>query len=247
MSLKLEFVGHACLRLWEDDRPSIVMDPFDHATCSLVDDGFRLSADTVIVSSLADSAHDNVDLVSSDKQVINALDVAEGKSDATINGEPIVAIAAAEIPDHPEGTDDNAIYAFKAGGLWFAHLGDLGFGLENHDLEPWKHKCDLLMPITGEELTLKLDELEPMIDFLEPTWIVPMHYGLPPLAGANAGGMTYIDAFLNSRPRDPVYVVRHHTVEFPLPRSSNGRPTIIILEPSGYQSTEGLPTFGHTS
>ena len=78
MSVKLEFVGHACFRLWEDDRPAIVMDPFDHATCSLVDDGFRLAAETVVVSSLADRAHDNVDLVRGDKKVINALDIVEG-------------------------------------------------------------------------------------------------------------------------------------------------------------------------
>lgn len=247
MSIKLEFVGHACLRLWEDDTPAIVMDPFDHATCSLVDDGFRLTADTVIVSSLADDAHDNVDLVTGDKQVINALDVAQGKSDATINGQPVAAIPAAEIADHPEGTDDNALYSFYAGDLWWAHLGDLGFGLSNEQLEPWVGKCDVLLPITGEQLTLKLDELEEMIEFLKPTWIVPMHYAIPPLGGASGGGMTYIDAFLNDRPRDPVYVARHHTVEFPLPKSPNGRPTIVILEPSGYLPTGGLPTFGHTA
>ena len=246
MAVKLEFVGHACFRLWEDDRPTIVMDPYDQATCSLVDDGFRLTADTVIVSSLTDDAHNNVDLVTGDPQVINALDVATGKTNPTINGHPLAAIPAAENPDHPDGPDDNALYAFFAGGLWWAHLGDLGFGLAREELEPWKGKCDVLLPITGEELTLKLDELEDLIEVLQPTWIVPMHYAIPPLAGSNADGMTYIDAFLNDRPRDPVYVARHHTVDFPLPKSPNGRPTIVILEPSGYTPTGGLPTFAHT-
>ena len=243
MSLQLEFIGHACFRLWEDGKPAIVMDPFDYPTCSMEDTGLQLDADTVIVSSLADSAHDNIGLVRNPKQVINALDIAEGKSTATLNGEPVVAIGAAEIPDHPEGTVDNALYAFKAGGLWFAHLGDVGFGLSPEDLAPWKDKCDVLLPITGEKLTLKLDELEPMIEFLQPRWIVPMHYALPPLGGADAGGMTYIDTFLNSRPRDPVYVVRHHVVELPLPTSPEGRPTIVILEPAGYQATGGFPSF----
>ena len=150
---------------------------------------------------------------------------------------------AAEIPDHPEGTDDNALYAFKAGGLWFAHLGDLGFGLSAEELAPWEGKCDVLLPITGENLTLKLDELDPMIEFLKPTWIVPMHYGLPPLGGADAGGMTFVDTFLNRRPRNPVFIVRHHTVEFPLPAAPDGRPTIVILEPTGYQATGGFPEF----
>ena len=60
---------------------------------------------------------------------------------------------------------------------------------------------------------------------------------------ADAGCMTHIDTFLNSRPRDPVYVVRHHVVELPLPTSPEGRPTIVILEPAGYQATGGFPSF----
>ncbi len=246
MAVKLEFVGHACFRLWEDNRPSIVMDPYGQTACGLVDDGFRLATDTVIVSSLRDAAHSNVELVTGAKQVINALDVASGRIDPVINGRPIAAIPAAEIPDHPDGPEDNALYAFFAGGYWWAHLGDLGYGLSADELEPWKDRCDILMPITGEELTLKLDELQDLIEIVKPTWIVPMHYAIPPVGGANAGGMTYIDAFLNERPRDPVYIARHHTVEFPLPVSPNGRPTIVILEPSGYTPTGGLPTFGHS-
>ena len=60
MTVQLEFVGHACFRVWEDGRPSIVMDPFSHEKCELEFDGVRLKADTVIVSSLTDAAHDNV-------------------------------------------------------------------------------------------------------------------------------------------------------------------------------------------
>ena len=130
MSVELEFVGHACFRLWEDGKPTIVMDPFSHWKTELPDDGFRLDADTVIVSSLTDPVHDYVALVNGDPRVINALDVSTGKTQATINGEPLATITAAEIPDHPEGTDDNALYSFKAGGLWFAHMGDLGFVLD---------------------------------------------------------------------------------------------------------------------
>ncbi len=102
MSVQLEFVGHACFRLWEDSKPFIVMDPFDYPTCSMADEGFRLDVDTVIVSSLADSAHDNVDLVRGQPQVINALDVATGKQAATINGEPVVAIPRGRDP-RPSG------------------------------------------------------------------------------------------------------------------------------------------------
>lgn len=244
MSVQLEFVGHACFRLWEDGRPMIVMDPYALEVAQLEDDGSRLDSDTVIVSSLTDDAHSNVGLVRGDPRVINALDVATGAAPATINGQPLVAIATAEAPDHDlHDSMDNAMYAFQAGGFWFAHLGDLGYGLSDEALAPWADKCDVLIPIVGEKNTVKLDDLDAMIEFLKPMWIVPMHYALPPLGGADAGGMTPLHVFINRRPRDPVIIVRHHTVAFPLPKSEYGRPTIVVLEPSGYMPTGGLPEF----
>ena len=232
MSVQLEFVAHACFRLWEDGRPSIVMDPLTFSELKLPAPTEQLQADTIIASSLTDPAHSNLGLVAGTPRVINALDVARGKQVA-INGEPLIAIAAAEDPNHPDGPDDNALYAFKAGGLWFAHLGDLGFGLTNDDLKPWVGHCDVLMAIIGEKLTLKLDDLDPMIDFLKPTWIVPMHYDLPPVAF----GMSKIEKFLGGRKRDAVFYPRHHTVTFPLPKSERGNPTIVVMETSGYVST----------
>jgi len=245
MSLELEFIGHACFRLWENGRPTIVMDPFSHAKCELPDDDFRLEADTVIVSSLTDPAHDNVAMVRGSPRVINALDVATGKVQAAINGEPVATIAAAEIPDHPEGTDDNALYAFKAGGLWFAHMGDLGIELSDEQLSAFDGRCDVLLALVGQKYTPKFAELDRLFDLLRPTWIVPMHYGLPPLGGEgiSGGGMTTIDRFLNHRSRDPVVIVRDTKVGFPLPRSTDGRPTHVILEPAGYRATGGLPMF----
>ena len=243
MSVKLEFVGHACFRIWEGGRPTIAMDPFLHEKCELEDDGFRLDADTVIVSSLRDPAHDNVNLVNGNPRIINALDVATGKSHASINDEPIYAIPAAEIPDHPEGTDDNALYAFKAGGLWFGHIGDLGFGLSDEEMQPWVGHCDVMLVITGQKYTVKYEDLDRMIDFVNPTWIVPMHYYLPPLGGTTGGGMDPVSKFLNRRARDQVIVVRHHTVTFPMTKSDTGRPTVVVLEPSGYQAIGGLTEF----
>jgi len=239
MSLQLEFIGHACFRLWENGRPSLVMDPYLHSALKLPDDGTRLDADTVIVSSLTDNGHDNVGFVKGSPRIINAYDVARGKAEAKINGEPVITVEAAEIANHPEGTDPNALYAFKAGGLWFLHMGDVGFGLSAEQLQPFAGHCDVLLALVGENLTLRLDDLDPMIDFLKPGWIVPMHYELPPVVGS----MSTVDKFLQRRPRDPVIVPRQARVTFPLPRLSPDHPTIVVLEPSSYQATGGLPQF----
>ena len=121
-----------------------MIDPWEHGIVQVEDDGFRLDGDTVIVSSLTDDAHNNVAFVRGNPRVTNASDVALGQSSAVINGQPLVTIAAAENPDHDiHAPMDNAMYAFKAGGLWFAHLGDLGYGLSDEELGPWAGKCDV--------------------------------------------------------------------------------------------------------
>ena len=224
----------ACFRLWEDGRSAIVMDPYTPESIGLVDDGRRIDADTVIVSSLTDVAHSNVGLVDGNPKVINALDVAHGVTAADIHGQRLIAVEAAEVADHPDGADDNALYALQAGGLWFLHMGDLGYGLNADELAPFAGHCDVLLALTGEGLTLKLDELEPMIDILNPSWIVPMHYGLPPVSGIKRR-MTRLEPFLELRDRDAVIFRRHHTATFPLPRPVTGRPTIVVLEPFGYE------------
>ena len=231
MSVQLEFVGHACFRVWQDGRPILVTDPYTQETLGLEDDGFRLQADTIVVSSLTDPAHDNLALVDGSPRVINALDVARGQSE-TINDEPLITVEAAEAPDHTEHSpNDNALYAFKAGDLWFLHMGDLGYELTPEQLEPFAGHCDVFLVITGAQNTPSFGELDPMIEFLRPRWIVPMHYNLPPVSF----GMSTIDEFLAHRARDPYIHVRHHTVTFPLPTSELGLPTIVVLEPSGYR------------
>ena len=254
MSVQLEFVGHACFRLWEGGKPTIVMDPYSRSFLppyrDVEDSTYGLDAETVIVSSVTDEAHDHVAMVRNEPRVINALDVATGRTEAMINGEAVVAIATAESPNHydHEIPRDNAVYAFKAGGLWFFHLGDLGYGLSDEELQPFVGKSDVLMAVTGERNTLSLEELDPMIDLLNPGWVLPMHYALPPMGveGMPGGGMTTVDEFLNRRRGDTILITRHHTIRLPQPRSEDGPPTIVVLAPSGYEATGGLPEF-HSS
>lgn len=228
MPVSVEFVGHACFRIWIDGRPSIVTDPYPPARLGLPPLA-PLAADTVIVSSLTDAAHSAVEMVAGSPRVINALDAAHGQP-AEIGGQPVVTVAAAEARDHPRGPQDNALYAFNAGGLWLMHMGDLGYELTAQELAPFAGKCDALFALAGQRLTPKFAELDRMFRALAPRWIFPMHYELPPLGF----GMTSVEEFLADRRQDPLVRPRHHTVDLPLPSLKAGHPTLVVLEPSGY-------------
>ena len=106
-------------------------------------------------------------------------------------------------------------------------MGDLGFGLTSEELARFANRCDLLLAIVGQANTLSLEDVDVMIDKLNPKWIVPMHYRLwwPTK-------MRPLDEFISRRPQDPLIFPRTNTVEFPLPTQELGRRCIVVLEPS---------------
>ena len=49
MSVNVEWVGHACFRVWRDGGPVIVMDPYTPKEIYLSEDAPGVDGDTVIV------------------------------------------------------------------------------------------------------------------------------------------------------------------------------------------------------
>jgi len=75
MPVNVEWVGHACFRVWRAGGPVIVMDPYTPGTLGLPQESCTVEGDTVIVSSLTDTAHGNPKLVRGQPRVIDALEV----------------------------------------------------------------------------------------------------------------------------------------------------------------------------
>ena len=234
MPVNVEWVGQACFRIWRDGGPVIVMDPYNLAILEkfgLPAGSPQLQGDIVIVSSLTDKAHGDTTRVLGNPRVINALDVAVGRTGAQVDGSPVIAVPAAESPHHPDGPQDNALYALQVGGVWVMHMGDLGYGLSAQELSPFVDRCEVLLALVGGGLTIPLENLDFLIDYLKPKWIVPMHYELPPLKAK----MLPVGDFLTRRARNPLIYPRSNTVRLPLEAAGMSRPTIVVLEPSGYR------------
>jgi len=251
MSVNIEWVGLACFRVWNNGGPVIVMDPFnpaelkkfglfagDASTLEQPDEKRCIEGDTVLVSSLTDIAHGFPRLVRGDPRVINTLDVVQRGSQAEVNGSPVIAVKASESRDRPEefgAPKDNAVYAVKVGGLWIMHMGDLGHELTADELAPFVDRCDVLLAIvSGPPFTISLEDLDFLIDHLQPKWIVPMHYWLPPL---EVPTFSPLSKFLERHPRNPVLHARCSTVELPL-ETGLDRPLIVSLKPSSYEATD---------
>jgi L-ascorbate metabolism protein UlaG (beta-lactamase superfamily) len=227
MAVNMEWVGHACFRIWRDGGPVIVTDPFSPTRLGLPD-GPAIQGDTVVVSSLDDLAHGYPGLVHGSPEVINTLNLVRQDLRGEIDGNPLIPLGAAESPFHDSGSPkDNALYAFKVADLWVLHLGDLGYGLSPDELAVFEGKCDVLLAIVGQANTLSLGELANLIDQLQPRWIVPMHYLLwwP-------SKMRPLSDFLKTRPRDPLIYTRSTTVRLSSKPTGLKSPAIMVLEAS---------------
>ncbi len=245
MAVNIEWVGLSCFRVWRDEGPVIVMDPFNPAelmrfglfhgetsTFEKPDEKRLIEGNTVIVSSLIDIAHGFPELVRGSPRVINALDLVQQNIQAEIDGSRVIPVLGGESSDRPEEFGEpkpNAIYAVKVGALWITHMGDLGRGLTAEELEPFVNRCDVLLAlVSGAPLSIPLNELDFLIDYLKPKWIVPMHYRLPPLDITPFAPLT---EFLDRHRDDPLFYARSSTVRLPI-ETDLAQPIIVSLKPS---------------
>lgn len=227
LSLTIEWVGHACFRVWGQSTPVLVLDPYTPDDLGVPE--ITIAGDIVIVSSLDDSGHANVGLVEGEPLVIDALDVAAGHEPG-LGDIPIVAVATHESEHHPDGPDPNAMYAFALDGLWVLHMGDVGHRVEAEALAPFAGRCDVLLALAGGGLTIPLGDLDAVIDVLSPRWIIPMHYGLPQIKV----DMLAVDEFLGRRADAQILRAGSSTIEIPAVSPARGQATIVVLEPSGF-------------
>jgi L-ascorbate metabolism protein UlaG (beta-lactamase superfamily) len=226
MSVHVEWIAHACFRLEADDGLLVVTDPYEPSELGLPT--LMLAADVVVASSLKDRSHWNPEAVPQ-ARIVDALSVARGADDE-IGGERVVGVEVREAEHHPEGPDANAMYGFRLGGLWFMHMGDLGHPAGPQHLAPFRDRCDVLFALTGGGLTIGLEDLDQVIEVLEPHWIVPMHYAYPGLRADVRSGMLPLAAFLDRRRSDRVVDAAGTAITLPLENGSS-RPTIVVLRP----------------
>lgn len=231
MALNVEFVGLACFRLWDDaGGPVVVTDPYTPFDIGMPEDK-KIDGDLIVASSETDTAHFNPALVNGTPEIVNALDVTDGKH-FELGGREIAAIAVTEDPKLADSAKDCAMYGFSLGGLDVVHMGDAGYVPSAAELEPFVGRCDVLLVLAGILFTPPLEELDRLIDLLKPDWIIPMHYFLPPMIYAFR---TEAD-FVAHRSADPVVYARSTRVRLPLADDlAAGGPVIVVLEAAGLQ------------
>lgn len=173
--MKITWHGQSCFKLLvksnNNDKITILIDPFDKETGLNPPRG---GADIVLITH-DHHDHNNLKAVSGTPFVIN------GPGEYDVKGVFIKGIHSYH--DNNKGTERgiNTIYVIEAESMKVCHLGDLGQKeLADTQLEKIG-EIDILMVPVGGTWTIDSSEAVQIINQIEPSIVIPMHYKIPGL------------------------------------------------------------------
>ena len=221
--MRITWLGHASF-LIQGEGKRIVTDPYRPSITNLKP--IEEKTDIVLRSSGDDKAHCFVDTLPKGYHLLTATDfVDEGTSPQRIEGIDFHFMPSRESVIHKELARENAFYRFTLENIRISHMGDVGNPLNKKQLE-FLEGTDILFALTGGPPTIELDDLQKVIEFVQPRLIIPMHFRIP----GPKFSMLPIENFTSYFPADAVEKPGKATVEFTRD-SLPARQRVIVLEP----------------
>lgn len=159
--MEITWYGHSCFRVTERGLPTIVADPFDHASAGFK--SLKLKGDIVTVSHEA-PGHNFT------KGVKGYTWDIRGPGEYEIGGIFITGVATKETKQ-----DSNIVYIYDYDGVTIGHLGDMSKVPTQTQLEAFGTVDVLLVPVGGGN-ALSAAKAAEVIAQIEPGIVIPMHY-----------------------------------------------------------------------
>lgn len=182
--MEIVYLGHSSFRL-KGRTASLVTDPFDKEI------GFKfpgVEADIVTISH-HHSDHDKAGEVGGVKKVI------DGPGEYEVMEVSILGFRAYHDEKKGEERGVNTIYVIEMDGIRLCHLGDLGHTLGDELVENLGD-IDILMIPVGGHFTIAAGEAVSVVQAIEPSIVIPMHYQMPALNPEVFGKLAPVEDFL---------------------------------------------------
>lgn len=162
--MDIVYLGHSSFKI-KGKGVTVVTDPYLG----------KSEADIVTVS------HDHFD--HNKTELVSSRFVVNGPGEYEIGGVSIVGVGS--FHDDKKGIErgKNTIYVIEMDGMRVCHLGDLGHKLEEGQLEEVGN-VDIVMVPVGGVFTIDAKTAVEVVKQLEASIVIPMHYDLPELTGA---------------------------------------------------------------
>lgn len=194
--MEITYIGHSCFKL-RGKTGILVTDPFDGSVGLPFP---KISADIVTVShSHAD--HQDVDRVSGTVRRPQPFVIAEpGEYEVAEIG----VFCMPSFHDHREGAErgNNLVTLIHMDGVTIAHLGDLGHLLSDKQVSALDGVDVLFVPVGGV-YTIDAREAAEVVEAIEPSIVIPMHYKVPGMSAAFRE-LSPVDLFLKQMGKEGI-------------------------------------------
>lgn len=185
--MEIKYLGHSSFFI-KTKTAKVVTDPYDSAATGLK---FPKTEADIVTVSHSHRDHNYLDGVKGDLLVLDWPGEYE-KNEVHINGYP-------SFHDKQQGAErgENVLFKIEAENLSILHCGDLGHMLEDAAIEEIG-SVDILMIPVGGVYTITPEEAVKIINEIEPSIVIPMHYNRPELNPDTYGNLSTLDVFLKA-------------------------------------------------
>lgn len=150
---------------------TVVIDPFDPDFTGIKPpkQSELEGVDAVLVTH-SHKDHNNLSIISGTPVIIS------GPGEYEVKGNSIVGVSTYHDKSEGKERGKNTVYHIDIDGLNVVHLGDLGCSLSEEQVSEVGNTDILLVPVGGT-YTIDGKEASEIVSQLEPSIIIPMHYG----------------------------------------------------------------------
>lgn len=184
--MDITYLGHSAFRI-RGKTVTVVTDPYASDVVGLK---FPKHVEAQIVTVSHDHEdHNDVSAIEGSPFVVT------GPGEYEIKGVSIVGVSTFHDGDKGKTRGKNSVYRIEIDGLTVVHLGDLGHMLETADIEALDGVDILLVPVGGV-YTIDAHQAATLVHEIEPTIVIPMHYGRAGLNGKVFSELSSVSVFL---------------------------------------------------
>jgi L-ascorbate metabolism protein UlaG (beta-lactamase superfamily) len=215
--MKIKFIGHSCFLITSDSGTRIITDPYEAGAYdgAVKYKAIEDEADLVLISH-EHPDHNSPGSVPGDPTVINTA------GDHLFNGITVKGVPAYHDTEKGAQRGEIVIFSMKVDGVNIVHSGDLGHTLGD-DIVSAIGQVDVLLLAVGGFFTVGSEELDQVLEALQPGLVIPMHY--------KTDGVDFpialVDDFLEGR--ENVTLVGDSEIDMDASSPPQG---IVVLEPS---------------
>lgn len=165
--MDIYWYGQACFKV-KGKNTTLIIDPFDPEFI-----GLKLPRD--MEADIALKTHDHGDHNNLKAVTGSPVEIA-GPGEYDIKGVAITGVGVYHDKEQGAKRGKNTVYHINIDGLNIVHLGDIGHTLSQTQIDEIG-SCDILMVPVGSVYTVDAKDATEIVSQLEPSIILPMHYG----------------------------------------------------------------------